>query len=76
MKKTDIAMIVLIAGVSVLISYFLMQTLLGDPSQKTRKVETMEAVSSEYIEPSKDIFNDKAINPTVKIVIDKNGEQY
>ena len=76
MKKTDIAMIVLIAGVSVLISYFLMQALLGDPSQKTRKVETMEAVSSEYIEPSKDIFNDKAINPTVKIVIDKNGEQY
>ena len=76
MKKTDIAMIVLIAGVSVLISYFLMQTLLGDPSQKTRTDETMEAISSEYVAPSKDIFNEKAINPTVQIVIDKNGEQY
>ena len=75
MKKTDIAMIVLIAGISVVASYFAMNAWLGDPSEKKAEVKTMEVVSSEFVQPNNEIFNKSAINPTVEIVIGEDGEK-
>ena len=75
MKKTDIALIILIAMISVVASYFVMQNLLGDPSEKKADVKTMEAISDQFVEPNKEIFNKSAINPTVEIVIGEDGEK-
>lgn len=70
MKKTDIAMIVLIAGFSVLISYLVINSLAqGGFSEQTYEVKTTEPISNEYVKPSSDIFNKDAINPTVQINI-------
>ena len=70
MKKTDIAMIVLIAGFSVLISYLVIYSLAqGGFSEQTYEVKTTEPISNEYVKPSSEIFNKDAINPTVQVNI-------
>ena len=73
MKKTDIAMLVLIAGVSVVISSFVLNNILGDPGEKTRSVEVTDEIQAGFTEPDKEIFNENAINPTVPIVIGEDG---
>ena len=70
MKKTDIAMIVLIVGFSVLISYLVINSLAqGGFSEQTYEVKTTEPISNEYVKPSSEIFNKDAINPTVQVNI-------
>ena len=70
MKKTDIAMIVLIAGFSVLVSYLVINSLAqGGFSEQTYEVKETSPISKEYVKPSSDIFNSEAINPTVQINI-------
>lgn len=70
MKKTDIAMIILIASVSVLVAYFAAKALFGDVYTGSAKVKTIDAISSAVIEPDPSIFNERAINPAVSIQID------
>ena len=76
MKKTDIAMIVLIAGVGILIAYF---TAVNIPflkiPEKGVEVQTVDPIRSEISEPSNSVFNAEAINPTVEIVVGGNGAQ-
>ena len=76
MKKTDIAMIVLIAGVGILIAYFIAVNIpfLKIPEQGV-EVQTVDPIGSEISEPSKSVFNADAINPTVEIVVGGNGAQ-
>lgn len=70
MKKTDIAMIVLIAGFSVLISYLVINSLAqGGFSEQTYDVKITEPISNEYVKPSSEIFNKDTINPTVQVNI-------
>lgn len=73
MRKQDIAMIILIAGVSILISYFVMQAIFGNPSEKSAKVQTMTEISKDIVQPSSEIFNKNALNPTVKITVGEDG---
>ncbi|MDD3035316.1 MAG: hypothetical protein PHO93_00140 [Candidatus Saccharimonadaceae bacterium] len=66
MKKTDIAMIILIASISILIAYFVGKALFGDYTSEGVKIKTIDSVSATIEEPSKEIFNEDAINPTVQ----------
>ena len=76
MKKTDIAMIVLIAGVGILIAYFIAVNIpfLKIPEQGV-EVQTVDSIGAEISEPSNSVFNAEAINPTVEIVVGGNGAQ-
>lgn len=70
MKKTDIAMIVLIAGVSALIAFFVANQIPAlQIDTKGDKVQTTEVISTEVTEPSADVFNSNSINPTIQTVI-------
>ena len=69
MKKTDIAMIILIASVSVLISFFVAKSIFGDVYTGTAKVKTIDKIDSSIVEPSTDVFNKNAINPAVQVQI-------
>lgn len=68
MKKTDIAMIVLIAAISITAAFFLTQKLLGD-QKETVRVKTIDAVESGLEKPDPKIFNSNAINPSVEVQI-------
>lgn len=69
MKKSDIAMIVLIVSISVLVAYFAAKAIIGDVANQSVKVKTAEPISAELTEPDKTVFNKEAINPTVEVTI-------
>lgn len=73
MKKTDIAMIVFIASVSVILAFFVAKTIFSDVYNGTAKVKTIDKIETSIVSPNSDIFNKSAINPAVQVQI--NGTQ-
>jgi len=69
MKKTDIAMILLIATVSVVIAFFITKSIFGDSQTETVKVKTIERIEAAVMPPDEALFNSDAINPTVEAQI-------
>lgn len=71
MKKTDYAMIILIASVSVLIAYFVANAIpaLQTGRSEAVKVKVAEKISPTIAEPDPAIFNKDAINPTIEVTI-------
>ena len=74
MKRTDIAMIVLIASLSVLIAYFTTKSFFGDAKGEAVTVKTIDPITPEVNQPDERVFHSDAINPTIKVQIGK-GEQ-
>ncbi len=72
MKKTDIAMIILIASVSILIAYFVANSIFGNVSKDSVKVKTIDPINSTIVAPSPAIFNTNAINPAIEVQISGN----
>jgi len=75
MKKTDIAMIILIATVSVMVTYFVAKSVIGDTYTGNAKVQTIDKIDSTIIDPSPSIFNKDAINPAVQVQINGTGSE-
>lgn len=70
MKSTDIAMIILIASVSIGLAYGLVSAIPGlKLSDDPVKVKTIDLYSSTIDDPNPDVFNKNAINPTVDVTI-------
>jgi hypothetical protein len=74
MKKTDIAMIILIASVGMFVSYLLVTNIsfIKVPEEGV-EVQTMQAIGADVPDPDKRVFNSNAINPTVEVIVG-NGE--
>lgn len=74
MKKTDFAMIILIASVSVAIAFGVVSAIPGlKMSDESVKVKTVDKYTSNLDEPDPKVFNKNAINPTVDVTIGGNG---
>lgn len=74
MKRSEIAMIILIASFSMMITFALAQSLLGDKVKRTAKVERAVTVTEDVTKPSKRIFNSTAINPTIEVCVEKSTD--
>ena len=76
MKKTDIAMIILIASISVVVAFFVASSIpfLQMPQHGT-KVETVEKLSDTIDEPDSAVFNKEAINPAVETIIGQSQQK-
>ena len=67
--KTDLATAILAAVVGVALSYFLVGgVLLKDPGPVV--VKNIETVNAKVDEPNPEVFNYRAVNPTVETYID------
>ena len=75
MKKNDIALIVLIVSISLVISYFVLKGVIGNPKNQQASAEVVEPISPDLVQPSDKIFNRDAINPTVVIQIGNPSNQ-
>lgn len=75
MKRTDVAMIILIATVCVLVAFFVTRAVMGTPSSDTVKVKTIEEIDATITPPDTAIFNKDAINPAVKVQINDGAPQ-
>lgn len=73
MKKSDLAMIIFIASLSVVVAYFVASSVFGGLSKGSAKVQTIDAIDSSIVEPRSDIFNENAINPAVQVQITGTG---
>lgn len=74
MKKSDVAMLVLIASMSIMFSYFIAKaTPLGSAATKSVKVPTIDKIETSLVDPDPRIFNDQAINPSVEVQIQPQG---
>jgi hypothetical protein len=70
MKKSDLAMIILIASMSAIIAFAIGNSIPAlKPDSAGVKVPTAEKVESEVTPPDQTVFNKDAINPTVQTVI-------
>jgi len=67
-----IILIVIIAGVA---SYFIAGAVLPEPNKNPQTVPTAELITSKVVDPSDKIFNETAINPTVRITIGDQNER-
>jgi hypothetical protein len=75
MKKSDIAMIILIASISVLVAYFVAKAIIGDVQNESVQVKTADPITIEIAEPDPTVFNSNAINPTVEVIIGDSRNQ-
>lgn len=73
MKKADIAMIILIASVSVLVASFAAKSIFGDVYKGHTTVKTIDRIDSTISDPDPAIFNKNAINPAIQVQI--NGSK-
>lgn len=74
MKKNEIAILVLIVGLTAIMGYFVGKSLLGGSQLKQVQVESARALSSEVAKPDPAIFNKDGINPTTTIIINQNNQ--
>ena len=75
MKRTDLAMIVFIAAISVGIAYFVAHSVIGGLVEKSVKVKTIDPITSVVETPDTAIFNENAINPSVEVNINQTSTE-
>ncbi len=72
MKKNDLAMMILVAGISMMVSFVVAGYIpFLQLDRKGVSIKSMDRLSPDVVEPDPAIFNKDAINPTVKTVIGK-----
>lgn len=76
MKKTDIALIILISGISIGLSWFLAGKIFGNPNNDVKNISYIDPISATLDQPDVETFNPKAIDPVVEVIIGqcKTGE--
>lgn len=75
MKQKDIALIIVVAFISAVTSFFISKSLFGTSGDKAQTAEVVDAVSTEFQQPSAKYFNPEAINPTQPIQIGVGSNQ-
>lgn len=75
MKKSDIALLILIVSISLGVAYFAGKAVLGDRTQQPAPVEKTEVIKADVITPDETVFNENAINPSVSINIGNSTNQ-
>lgn len=75
MKQNDIILIVVMVFIGGVLSFFISNTLISSPNKRKEKVETVQAISSDFKQPAKDdkYFNSNAFDPTQLIQIGNNN---
>lgn len=69
MKSTDVALIILIAAVSMVVAYFVGNAILGDPNENVEKLTYIQEIDAAVYEPVVDVFNPYNTNPTQEVYV-------
>lgn len=69
MKKNDFALIILIVSISLVVSFFLAQAIIGSPDNDPVEVEVVTPIEGSFRAPDEKVFNEDAINPSENIQI-------
>lgn len=69
MKQKDIAMIILLAAIAGLASFFISRAVFASSTAREQKAEVVDSISTTFTLPSTKYFNEESINPTQLIQI-------
>lgn len=69
MKGSNIATIVLISIITTIAAAIMVNSLLGDPNDEFVTVDYMDVISEDVAQPDSEVFNNKAVNPTVEVYV-------
>ena len=69
MKKKDISIVIVVAIVSAVVSFFLSSVFISSSDDRKQSVEVAPAIVAEFTEPDDRYFNQNSMNPTQTIVI-------
>lgn len=75
MKQKDIALIIVIAFISAIVSFLISGKLFVTPAGRAQKVEVVDVVESSFQQPSSKYFNKDSIDPTQLVQIGANNNQ-
>lgn len=73
MKQKDIALIIIVAVISIVVSFIISNKLIVTPAHRQQQVEVVQAINTQFKEPDKTYFNSKSIDPTKLIQIGNNS---
>jgi hypothetical protein len=75
MKQKDIALIVVIAFISAIISFFVSNKIFVTPSTRQQQVEVVDNINADFQSPDKKYFNSTSIDPTQSSQIGTDNNQ-
>lgn len=75
MKRNEVALLLVIVGLVVLTTFFLLNTLFGEAALKEVNVQTADEISTSVATPDPTVFKKDAINPAVSITIGNQSDQ-
>jgi len=75
MKQKDIALIIVIAFFSAIISFVISGKIFVTPANRQQKVEVVDVINSQFQTPSTKYFNTSSINPTQLVQVGGNNNQ-
>ena len=73
MKQKDIALIIVVVGISGLISFFVAGYFFLKPQDKQLKAEVVQPITTDFSRPDSKYFNSASIDPTKLIQIGDNS---
>jgi len=73
MKQKDVALIIVIAAVSAIVSLVVSRLLFTSPANRQQKVEVVPAITADFSMPDSRYFNSNSIDPTQLIQIGNNN---
>jgi hypothetical protein len=75
MKQNDIALIIVIAFISAVISFFVSNKIFVTPANREQKVQVVDKINSQFQIPSSKYFNSNSIDPTQSSQIGTGNNQ-
>lgn len=73
MKQKDIAMIIVVAAVAALASFFISRSLFASGNNRTQKAAVVDPITTDFSQPDPKYFNSDSIDPTKLIQIGNNN---
>ena len=75
MKQKDIALIIVVAFISAVVSFIVSDRLFVTPSNRQQQVEVVDPITAIFNTPDKKYFNANSIDPTQSSSIGANNNQ-
>lgn len=75
MKQKDFALILIVAFISAIVSFFVSNKVFVTPANRQQEVPVVESVSPSFQTPDTKYFNSNSIDPTQNIQIGNDNNQ-
>jgi len=75
MKQKDLALLLVIAFLSAVISFIVSSKIFAPPTARQQAVENVPSISTDFPTPDTKYFNNQSIDPTQLIQIGGNNNQ-